>query len=233
MNREYDRRLIKFEKVDKMRFIGHLDLLRIFQGAIRRANLPIAYSSGFNPHQKMAFALPLPLGMQSTCEYLELFFEKNIPFNLFDLNDFLPSGLRILECYEISQKTPNPSGAVKAAEYNVIFDGMQNSAPYLQEILDSSQIIVLKKTKKSTKETDIRPDIFMLKYIETSLYMRISAGSSRNLNPMILANYILAKMGLTIFEHEISITRGNLFTTATTSEYSVDNSLLLWQIKDF
>jgi len=250
MNREYDRRLLKFEKIGKMKFIGHLDLLRIFQGAIRRAKLPIAYSNGFNPHQKMVFALPLPLGMQGTSEYLELFFDKSDKLDkldrtdkstknevdIFALNDYLPTGLRILECYEISEKTPGPAGAVKAAEYRLIFDGIQNTAPYLQQLLASPQIIALKKTKKAVKETDIRPDIFALKLEsgETAIYMHLSAGSGRNLNPLLVASQIFDKMGIVMPEHEISITRGNLFACINeNAEYSLENSRFLWQIKEF
>ena len=62
---------IKFEKRGNLRFIGHLDLMRYFQKANRRAGLPIAYSEGFSPHQIMSFAAPLSMGVESTAEYAD------------------------------------------------------------------------------------------------------------------------------------------------------------------
>ena len=62
---------IKFEKRGNLRFIGHLDLMRYFQKANRRADLPIAYSEGFSPHQIMSFAAPLSMGVESTAEYAD------------------------------------------------------------------------------------------------------------------------------------------------------------------
>ena len=63
---------IKFAKSGAMRFIGHLDVMRFFQKAIRRAGIDVAYSEGFSPHQIMSFAAPLGVGLSSNGEYLDL-----------------------------------------------------------------------------------------------------------------------------------------------------------------
>ena len=63
---------IRFAKYGALKFIGHLDVMRYFQKAIRRADLPIAYSEGFSPHQIMSFAAPLSVGHTSEGEYLDI-----------------------------------------------------------------------------------------------------------------------------------------------------------------
>lgn len=63
---------MKFYKKGKLKFISHLDLVRTLKGALLRAKIPIYYTEGFNPHPKMVFALPLPLGEESVCEYLDI-----------------------------------------------------------------------------------------------------------------------------------------------------------------
>ena len=63
---------IKFRKYGVMKFIGHLDIMRYFQKAIRRANIDICYSSGFSPHMIMSFAAPLGVGITSDGEYFDI-----------------------------------------------------------------------------------------------------------------------------------------------------------------
>ena len=66
---------IKFSKQGNLRFVGHLDMMRYFQKAFRRSELPISYSEGFSPHQIMSFAAPLGIGMTSEAEYVDITFD--------------------------------------------------------------------------------------------------------------------------------------------------------------
>ncbi|MBR6681766.1 MAG: TIGR03936 family radical SAM-associated protein, partial [Clostridia bacterium] len=63
---------VKFEKTGKLQYISHLDLLRTMQTALRRAKVKMIYSEGFNPHMKITFALPLSIGTESLCEYMDI-----------------------------------------------------------------------------------------------------------------------------------------------------------------
>ncbi|MCL2456261.1 MAG: TIGR03936 family radical SAM-associated protein, partial [Defluviitaleaceae bacterium] len=72
---------LKFSKTKTLRFIGHLDFLRVFQQTIRRAGLPAAFSQGFNPHLMISFALPLPLGMESLNDYADITLESEASFD--------------------------------------------------------------------------------------------------------------------------------------------------------
>ena len=82
---------IQFSKYGPLRFIGHLDVMRFFQKAIRRAGIDIAYSSGFSPHQIMSFASPLGLGVESRGEYLDIQVNEpmKIPMNAQEMKDRL------------------------------------------------------------------------------------------------------------------------------------------------
>ncbi len=187
---------LKFSKLDKMRFIGHLDLLKIFQRCIKRSNLPISFSQGFNPHQIISFALPLSLGMASTGEYTDFELEQEInPQQIIDrLNVNMPKGIEILNCRKLEKGEQNAAASVEAAFYEVAFPKFSNLLYVLENTLKQNEIIVEKKTKKSLKEVDIRPDIFSLKDVSTGdmnkIQMIISTGSNRNLKPETLVKYL-------------------------------------------
>ena len=100
---------IKFSKEGSVKFIGHLDIMRYFQKAIRRADIDIAYSSGFNPHQIMSFASPLSVGHESSGEYFDI--ELNSITSTEDiknrLNDVMVDGIRILAVAVLDEKEKN------------------------------------------------------------------------------------------------------------------------------
>ena len=199
MNREYERRWIRFAKGGKMKYIGHLDLMRVFQSAIRRAKLPIAYSMGFNPHQRLSFAMPLPVGMDSVCEYIELLLDE--PSDVIALGDHLPDGLRILSTYEVPEKAPSPAAVVTAADYRLTGSEIIIDKEKVQSLWNAPEIIVMKKTKKGEAEADIRPDILALEYDPIgAVTMRLSAGSARNLSPALVAQLICPNAAITRLE---------------------------------
>jgi len=193
MNKTYERRWLRFAKVEKMKYIGHLDLQTIFHGAIRRAKLPIAYSQGFNPHQRISFALPLPVGMESLCEYVELVLEE--PADVALLDEHLPSGLRILDTYEVPEKAPRPAAEVAAVDYRLT--GINADKAY-DQIVNRTEIVVLKKTKSGEKEVDIKPLIKEISYsTETNrvvLNTLLACGSRENLSASLLSDYIKEKV---------------------------------------
>ena len=211
MNQTYERRWLRFAKGGKMKYIGHLDLLRVFQAAIRRAKLPVAYSMGFNPHLRISFAMPLPVGMESTCEYMELLLDA--PCNLMLLDKELPEGLRILEVVNIAETAPKPAAILAAADYRVT--GITEEA--VQAVQDAKEIITMKKTKSGEKETDIRTDILDICYEPGgAAKMKLSAGSTRNLSPYLVFGQLkinsvvrtemyASKNGMFVPLHEIAL----------------------------
>ena len=92
------KRRLKFSKLNMAKYISHLDLLRCFTRSIMRAELPVKYSNGFNPHQKITFSLPLSIGVTSDSEFVDIDFEDGIKDSeiMERLNNNLPPDMRIL-----------------------------------------------------------------------------------------------------------------------------------------
>ena len=111
----------KFSKKGMIRFVGHLDFMRHFQRIVKMAKLPVAYSQGFNPHALLYFALPIPVGMESMGDYLELVLTEDMPVQEIKdrLNSVLNNDIRIIDVYEIEDKSPTLMSLVEAADYEI------------------------------------------------------------------------------------------------------------------
>lgn len=182
---------VKFIKGDKVKFLGHLDILRTFNRAIRRSGVPVAYSQGFNPHPVISFGLPLSVGVTSECELVDLDVDSDIaPQEFVDmLNVGLPEGLRALSAIEVDPKSI-AMAEIRRAKYNVKINGnnLDNIDAKVNELLNRENIVVLKETKSGGKEADIKPDIREISVLtkdknNAELVMDLSAGSVSNLKP--------------------------------------------------
>ena len=157
---------LKFTKYDAVKFIGHLDLMRFFQKAFRRAGIDVAYSQGYSPHQITSFASPLGVGLTSGAEYMDM--ELNSPITeeefLTKLNASLVEGIEAVGFSMLIDDSIKSMTAVAAADYMVsLKDGyevVENFSEYFNEFLSHPQIIIKKKTKKSEVELDIKPFIY-------------------------------------------------------------------------
>ena len=109
---------ITFSKQGALRYIGHLDLHKLWERAARRAELPLAYSQGFHPQPKMNLAAALPLGFSSRCEVLDLRLEHDISLDGLGekLNATMPSGIRILQVEQADDRAPALQTQVVSAE---------------------------------------------------------------------------------------------------------------------
>ena len=186
--------LLRFSKKGALKYTGHLDLLRAFQRSIRRAGLIAAYSQGFNPHMLLSFALPLPLGMESENDYAALALEARLPEDeiISRFNDSAPEGLLLTGVKPVAEGSPGIAAVTAAADYAVFMPRLSEFNP--ESLLSRPSIILPKKTKSGVKDTDIRPDIFGLRVISEQgrgfLFMRLSAGSERFLNPKLVIGLI-------------------------------------------
>ena len=113
---------IQFSKTGRLKFIGHLDLLRTFQRVLKRAQIPLAYSQGFNPHPLLSFAHPLALGSTGLREYMEMQLEKEMEEKeiLARLNANFPEHLHASLCERIPEGTPAAMAQVCAARYTTV-----------------------------------------------------------------------------------------------------------------
>ena len=172
---------LRYEKTDRVKYVSHLDFVRMFGRAFRRAHLPIAYSEGFNPHPILGFALPLSVGYTSECEILETALTEAIaPEELRDrLNSVLPEGVRILSAHEGKSNMKK----LDLALYQVY---PEKTPEGILDFLSLNEIIIEKKTKSGIKESDIREDIKDIKVSLGKIEMILSAGSRRNLKPEVV-----------------------------------------------
>ena len=178
---------IKFSKTGHLKYIGHLDIMRCFQKIMRRAEVDIAYSAGFSPHQIMSFASPLGLGLTSEGEYvdIEVLSTESSEIMLQKINAVMVEGLQALRYVKLPDHAKTAMSVVAAADYCVTFDqpAAEDVRAEFEKFLSRDSIVITKKTKKSEVEMDIRPLIYKASLEGQKLFLQVSAGSAANLKP--------------------------------------------------
>lgn len=184
-----------FSKTGMGKYISHLDLLRCFTRAIQRSGLPVVYSQGFNPHQKMTFSLPLPIGVTSGCETVDIQFEDGVSDEDIKnrLNENIPIDMRIIKVGEPVCK----ASEIAAAEYIISAATEEEvTESKLKSFFDRAEIPVIKKSKKKGEVTVNLPDYIKGWEVNEagakgfSLRVILDAGGERNLKPDILTDEI-------------------------------------------
>lgn len=224
---------IKFRKYGIMRFIGHLDVMRYFQKAMRRAGIPIAFTGGYSPHMVMSFAQPLGIGITSDGEYLDI--ELTEPVSSREavnrLNQVMAEGIEVISFVQISEnKKDSGMTIVAAAEYEISLLRSAKSmeavipvpgdwAAALSSFLAAEELTVMKKTKRSEQEVDIRPMIYKMDVIEEKIRMFLAAGSAANLKPDLVMDTFLRAMGLDLKQYPYHVHRLDLYAKSHTEEY--------------
>ena len=174
---------LSYKRGESIKYVSHLDFVRVFGRAFRRAELPIAYSEGFNPHPLLTFALPLSVGYTSECELMEFVMEKELETEEIKerLQNAMPGGIEIMDVYKGKtrmKKLDNALYIVKA----------ENLPDDLESFLSLESILIEKKTKSGIKESDIRGDIKNIALKDGCFEMLLSAGSRANLKPEVVIN---------------------------------------------
>lgn len=194
---------LKFSKTGMGKYISHLDLLRTFTRAIHRAELPVRYSQGFNPHQLITFSLPLALGVTSETEFVDIDFEEGTsPEDIMTaLNKNLPPDIKILKV-TIPECKAND---IVSARYAIDITHCGIDADKVKEFFQQAEIPALKKTKKGEKEINLREFILEWNVTETNadgikLDVVLSAGGSANIKPDIMISKLCEHLGLGEFE---------------------------------
>lgn len=119
--REIQRLRIRFSRGEAVKYITHLDMMRFWERALRRAGIPLAYSPGFTPHPRISLAAPLPIGVTSEAELMDIFLTKRISPHSFiqATSRQLPPGIDILEVQEVSLELPSLQSQLRYAQYRV------------------------------------------------------------------------------------------------------------------
>lgn len=216
---------IKFRKYGIMKFIGHLDIMRYFQKAMRRADIDICYSEGFSPHMIMSFASPLGVGLTSDGEYLDIEIgnELSSASAVKRLNSVMTEGIEVLSFRRIpTEKSANAMSLVAAADYEVRFRDPEvlpeNWRALWASFMGREQLPVTKKTKKGERELDLKPLIYQEESFDDHVFLRLSAGSSDNIKPELVLDAFAAFAGFTFPEFSLLIHRKELYAKAEGEE---------------
>ena len=216
---------IKFSKKGPLRFIGHLDIMRYFQKAIRRSDIDIAYSTGFSPHQIMSFAAPLGVGVESEGEYFDI--EANFVTTAEDmitrLNAEMAEGMIITGMRILPDNAKNAMASVKAASYRLNwkedYSPEYSLSEGVAEFLSREEVLYTKQTAKSVIERNLKEAVYELKAMdERTVYMLVDASSAGNVKPGAVIECLAGFYGKTYDANAIQVTREDTFTDAPNGE---------------
>lgn len=209
---------VKFSKLGMAKYISHLDLLRCFTRAIMRAELPVKYSQGFNPHQKLTFSLPLSIGVTSVCEYADIDFEDGISHSEIKdkLSRNLPPDIIVNDVYEVRRSAND----IVSAKYLVtLFTDKELDCSAVSDFFGQSEVIIIKKTKKKGEtEVNLMDFVKGCRTIETCIdktengyvtefELTLAAGGQSNLKPEIAVNALCAALKQKVTSYDIHRTQ--------------------------
>lgn len=223
---------MKFVKTGTLRFISHLDVMRYFQKANRRAGIDICYSGGFNPHQILSFAAPLGLGLTSEGEYADLEVHSTLSSKdtIAALNAVMTEGMEVTGWVKVPKECKPAMAQTAASDYLVYFregcepeDGDRLIQEF-QAFLQQESIVMEKQTKKSVAQVDIRPMILQAEAGTRKLndnprlchtaekeqlcfYMLLTTGSSSNLKPELVMEAFAKDTGRVFAPYALQIHR--------------------------
>lgn len=210
--------VLKYSRDDRVKYISHLDFMRMFHRAARRSGLDMTFSQGFNPHPVMTVACPLSVGITSDGEYMKIGFEGDITAEeiMKKLNDVLPPGFHIRAAQKVEGKELDFS-KIDRARYLIKVE-LKNTVEFnADNFLENDELIVPKKTKSGVKETNIRSLIYHIKMKENKdnylvFTAVIAAGNNGNLKPETLIEamekYIQGFKAEFFTAHRISLLAG-------------------------
>lgn len=191
-----------YSKAKESIYFSHLDLMKIFEQALARADILVEYSKGFNPRPELVFAHPLSVGVESTAEIVDIIIVEKLQTSYFtkEMNKVLPSGITILSAEYIDIKEKNIMSRVYAATYLIDFlfdenlykgktkreteDLKKYYKDKMEDYLSQQYLLILKKSKNRNERIDIKPQIIVNDFnLDNSLEVTVSTGSRSNLKP--------------------------------------------------
>lgn len=200
----------KYEKNDLVKYVGHLDVMSMFDRVFRRANIQVEFSQGFTKRSQIVFALPSSVGVISKCEFLEVeipnIFYEDIPKITEKLNKHLPDGFVITQACEVKGYGSIVT-KVECAEYEFRIKAGKNEIEKILKLYSNEKIFVKRTAKNGiVYDMNIKPYILDMN-IETNeneviIYTTLKSGSRENLKP----DYIIQAMqnvGIDIIDYQI------------------------------
>lgn len=185
---------IKFSKIGLLKYISHLDTMRLWRRAFQKAGIPVEMSQGFNPHPKFSMAQALGIGVESYGEYLDVELSSKIELEemKMKMNQVLPGALRVIQIAYIGEKEKPGMSVVAASSYRVQIKWKEAESEFQRKLMDylgQEEIKLTQKRKKDGrwqyKEKDIRQGILSCEkkgIFEDMLLMDVLLSTGSKLN---------------------------------------------------
>ncbi|MGN0962548.1 MAG: TIGR03936 family radical SAM-associated protein, partial [Clostridia bacterium] len=202
---------INYEIRGPLAFLSHLEIMRLWQRAMLRCHLPIAWSQGFNPRPKLSLGPARNVGVEGLSEYLDAEFSTDVKSAALieKLNGILPDGVRVLKAREIPTGTKMLEAVINEAVYKVTFlNGMpEDAADKVKALMDADQCLYLRKSPKGEKEIDLRSYLLGIDLQGDTMFLSVKTGTSGSLRVAEL----LTVLGYWDIIKDIKIQRMGLF----------------------
>lgn len=186
-----DKLRLRFSKTGRAVYISHLDLMQTMQRAFSRAGYALKYSEGYNPHPLISIALPLSVGAASLCELLDFRLRDDAGLSQMPsrLTSAMPEGIEILQAYEPDRKCAEIKWLQIEGRFEYDERDPVQMAEQLRGFFDRDQIVIVRKTKRGTGESDICPAIRSIDFSVTDDGVAVEAlisAQEPTLNPELL-----------------------------------------------
>ena len=204
---------VRFSRGQEVKFISHLDIVRLWQRALHRAGIPLAYSEGFSPHPRISLAAPLPVGVTSEAELMDILFQKQASPHFFTaaVSQQLPAGIKILQVYPMALTQPSLQSQVSYAEYKVDVEREKepdNIESALTSLLALEHLPWHHQRDTGQRSYDLRPlidDLWLIDWHHPyyTIGMRLRCDSSGSGRP----EQVTAALGFSHHPHSIHRTK--------------------------
>lgn len=214
--------LCKFTKLGYLKFISHLDLVDLFQRTLFQNKVDVKFSEGFNPHPRMSIAYPLPLGIESNSEYMEIYLNSEVDLDDFvnKMNERLPIGIKIVEAkYDDDESISNK---VKSVVYafkllNTFYDKNKDIdlEKELNKINDMDIVEIERKRKKGKKRIFVKENakdyLNRLELKDDAIYAYIKMSENGSLKPALIFDILNKYTDIVMDELDIDLERVGLY----------------------
>jgi radical SAM-linked protein len=190
---------VRFGRGEEIKFISHLDMMRLWERAIHRARIPLAYSEGFSPHPRLSLAVPLAVGVTSETELMDIFITRLVSPHWFTaaVSKQLPAGIEILGAYQIGLNIRSLQSQVRYAEYRVEVekaDGPENVESAVDTLLSAKHLMWHHQRDTGRRNYDLRAlidDLWLYdlnqSFCTIGMRLRCDSGGSGRPEQVILA----------------------------------------------
>ena len=214
--------LCKFTKIGYLKFISHLDLVDLFQRTLFQNKVDVKFSEGFNPHPRMSIAYPLPLGIESNSEHMEIYLNSKIDLKdfLVKMNERLPQGIKIVEAkYDDDESISNK---VKSVVYafkllNTFYEKNKDIdlAKELNKINDMDIVEIERKRKKGKRRIFVKENakdyLNRLELKDDAIYAYIKMSEQGSLKPALVFDILNNYTDIVMDELDIDLERIGLY----------------------